>query len=92
LNSEMKLRVATDVTVSQPNRPHCPRPCGGENSRPRETAISGAASIIKGRRRPNRDLMLSDQEPTTGSTTASKARLTARAAPTSAPERSSTAA
>ena len=88
----MKLRQATEVAASQPNSSGGLRPWGGENSRPMEMAISGVAAIIKGSRRPRREAMLSDHEPTSGSTTASKARLTARAAPTRPPERPSTAA
>ena len=87
----MQLRAATDIAVSQTNSIVWLRPCGGENSRPTETAISGMAAIISGRRRPRRDLMLSDQDPTTGSTTASNARLTPSAAPTNTPGRPKTA-
>ncbi len=87
----MALRAATEASVSQAASRPWLIPRGGENSRPMARAARGVAAIINGRRRPSRDWMLSDQEPTSGSITASKARLTARAAPTRAPESPSTA-
>ena len=62
-----------------------------EKSAARDTIIGIAAPIMKGWRRPKDDRLLSDIDPTSGSTTESTIRAAAREAPAAAPDRPQTA-
>ncbi len=75
------------MASSQANRAMVLRPCGGEKARPIPSATIGAPIAMNGIRRPQRERVLSDQEPSMGSATASTTRAIPVAAPTKDPGR-----
>ena len=91
MNSEAKPRSASLDTSSQKNSCSPDRPTGGANSIQSARPVSGAPTIISGRRRPNLERTLSEMEPISGSMIESTIMEMASATPTTLPERPRTA-
>ena len=74
LKMEWQMRSKRVTTVTKANRPQPLTPAGIEKITPSRIASGTAAANMKGCRRPNLDCVLSERDPTIGSTIESMIR------------------